>query len=96
MSQLSRIMAYVEYQPTKTKPKAKVKSDIEHVIHIQRWWWMWRFRKWLTKRRKFRERVRNNLLLEVMIEFNYPFRQDPLLLPEHMLINVDIKTLRFA
>ena len=53
---------------------------VQSAVKLQRWWWMWRFRKWLPERRKYREWVRTNNFLPVMLEFNFPFRRDPLLL----------------
>ncbi len=63
---------------------------VQSAVKIQRWWWMWRFRKWLPERRKYREWVRTNNFLPVMIEFEFPFRYDPLLLGKQLLgVNID-------
>ena len=69
-------------------------TTVQSAVKIQRWWWMWRFRKWLPKRRKYREWVRTNNFLPVHIEFEFPFRQDPLLLGRQLL-GVDIDKLPF-
>ena len=66
------------------------KHMVQSAVKIQRWWWMWRFRKWLPERRKYREWVRTNNFLPVMIEFEFPFRYDPLLLGKQLLgVNID-------
>ena len=65
-------------------------TTVQSAVKIQRWWWMWRFRKWLPERRKYREWVRTNPFLRGMIEFEFPFRQDPLLLGKQLLdVNID-------
>ena len=65
-------------------------TTVQSAVNIQRWWWMWRFRKWLPERRKYRKWVRTNNFLPVMIEFEFPFRQDPLLLGKQLLgVNID-------
>ena len=46
---------------------------------------MWRFRKWLSKRREYRTWVRDNDTLGTLMKFNFPFRVDPLLLGEYLL-----------
>ena len=52
-------------------------APVAPAVHIQRWWRMWRFRKWLSVRRSYRRWVRDNHLWETLD--NYPFHKDPLL-----------------
>ena len=91
--QLSRIMGVLDPQKNTKKQnanKAYRAHMVQSAVKIQRWWWMWRFRKWLPKRRKYREWVRTNNFLPVMREFKFPFRQDPLLLGSHLPgVNID-------
>ena len=72
-------------------PSATARTSMVHsAVKIQRWWWMWRFRKWLPERRTYRQWVRDNGFLAVMIEFKFPFRRDPLLLGKQLLgVNID-------
>ena len=70
-------------------------SMVHSAVKIQRWWWMWRFRKWLPERRTYRQWVRDNGFLAVMIEFKFPFRRDPLLLGKQLL-GVNIQKLPFT
>ena len=72
------------------KHDARLAHMVRSVVKIQRWWWMWRFRKWLPKRRKYREWVRTNNILPMLIEFEFPFRNDPLLLGNQLVdTNID-------
>ena len=83
------------YAEKQNASKAYRAHMVRSAVKIQRWWWMWRFRKWLPKRRKYREWVRTNNFLPVMAEFKFPFRQDPLLLGRH-LPGVHIDKLAFT